>query len=109
VLQATEKARSCWGRLILPLPSERRVAEGEREIPEGDDNLCVSQASSVDTDLSYVTYHVAPSDAKASAAVGVETRCARSVTVVDSTCDVERGWSAAPEYKPAAGCALGDE
>jgi hypothetical protein len=24
VLQAMEKARPCWGRLILPLPSERQ-------------------------------------------------------------------------------------
>jgi hypothetical protein len=29
-------------------------AEREGEIPEGDDNLCVSQTSSVDTDLTYV-------------------------------------------------------
>ena len=76
---------------------------------EGDGNRWASQDSSLDTELSYVVSHVAPNDTSVSAAFGVETRCARGVTVLDCTCDVERGWSAAPEYKPAAGCALGDE
>jgi hypothetical protein len=31
VLQAVEKARSCWGRLVLQLSSERRERERERE------------------------------------------------------------------------------
>jgi hypothetical protein len=75
-----------------------RVAdrEREREIPEGDGNICVSQATSVDTDLC-VASHVAPSNASASAAFGVETRCARGVTVQDCTCHVERCWSAASD------------
>jgi hypothetical protein len=57
---------------------KERERKREREIPEGDDNLCVSQASSVDTELSYV---VSP---------------------------VERCWSAASEYEPVGDCALGD-
>jgi hypothetical protein len=60
----------------------------------------------VDTELSYMVSHVAPNAARASAAFGVETRRARGDTVLDSTY-VKRWWSAASEYEPVGGHALG--